>query len=241
MARVGRILTKVAKWAIALGVAGFVASFATVVVATVIFASRGTDDIKPDSADVIIVLSAGVDRDAVELDPFSKARVDKAIELYNRGVAYSILMSGGVYLDTQENIAELMRAYAIDRGVPPGVISIEGNSISTFENARYTLKIIREDFVPDQKRNGRAVWRRAVLVTDDYHLLRSWTLFSYWRQDGDIEIVALAPATGRKKSSFMRATALIFRETLAVPFNVLKMSGQIALEQIGGGGEGVIR
>ena len=36
-----------------------------------------------------------------------------------------------------------------------------------------------------------------VIVTDDFHLLRAWTLFSFWRGPSGFEIVALAPADGR--------------------------------------------
>ncbi len=236
------VLWRLGKILIILAVIGFVAMFATVFVSTQIYASRSAEEIERGTADVIIVLSAGVGRDSIELDPFSQARVETAVELWRRGAAFQILMSGGRYLDNVDGqIAEQMKLYAIQLGVPARVIFIEGNSISTFENARYTLKVIREDFVPLQQRRRMPVWRSAIVVTDDYHMLRASTLFDYWRQEGDIEIVAYASASGRARVGFLRSTGVLLRETLAVPFNVLKMAGQSALEAVGMGAEGEIR
>lgn len=242
---------------LALVVVGFVLMFATVLISTQIYAARGADAIERRTADVIIVLSAGVDREGAELDEFTQARIDLALELYARGAAPYILMSGGRYSeDAGGNIAELMKSYAIERvqdpdflpnirRISPQVIFIEGNSISTFENARYTYRVICEDhsdleadvWCADSERSRRRratrIWRTAILVTDDYHMLRASTLFDYWRQNGDIEIVAYAPANGRERVTFMRATGALLRESLAIPFNVLKMGGQFAVETLG--------
>ena len=221
---------RVLKYLIYLGIAGFVAVFLLVIGAAFYFSSKGIDDISRGQGDVIIVLSAGVDRDAVELDPFSKARVATGVQLWRKGAARWLLMSGGLDPTTGQHVAEEMKLHAISLGAPESVILVEGNSISTFENARFTLDVARQER-----------WRKAIVVTDDFHLLRAYTLFQFWRQEGDVEIVALAAADGRSQAGILRASWILVRETLAIPFNVMKMTGQVALEAMGGGEKGVIR
>ncbi|MCI4664409.1 MAG: YdcF family protein [Neomegalonema sp.] len=213
-----------------IAVIGFVVVFGIVAGATGYFAMRGDKHVKPGQADVIIVLSAGVDRDGVDLDPFSQARVRLGVKLWKAGAAPRLLMSGGLDPRTSQHIAWEMQRLAAELGVPEGFILVEGNSISTFENARYTLDVARQE-----------KWSKAIVVTDDFHLLRAWTLFEFWRESDDVKIVALAASDGRSKAGLMRASWTMVRETLAVPFNVMKMAGQLALDTVGMGGRGAIR
>ena len=218
------------KYLMYLAIAGFVAVFALVAGATFYYRSQGTEHIQRGAADAIIVLSAGVDRDAVELDPYSKARVRLGVELWRRGAARWLLMSGGLDPRTGQHVAEEMKLYAIEIGAAERFILVEGNSISTFENARYTLDVARQE-----------KWRKAIVVSDDFHLLRASTLFDFWRQEGDVEIIALAASEGRRAAGILRGSWSMIRETLAVPFNVMKMTAQVALEAVGGGEKGAIR
>lgn len=213
-----------------LGLAALLVCAAVTVGATTYFASRGVGHIERGSADVIIVLSAGVSRDSVQLDDYSRARVEAGVDLWRRGVAPEILMSGGPDLRVGIHLAEAMKRYAISLGAPEPLVLVEGNSISTFENARFTLDVAR-----DQN------WRRAVVVTDDFHLLRAWTLFQFWSREDDVEIVALAAADGRARAGAASSVAILARETLAYPWNVLKIVGQLALDAVGHGDDGMIR
>ena len=211
-------------------VLGFISVFALVRGSAYYFASQPQDAIQEDAADVIIVLSAGLTRDALDLDPFTRARVAKAVELWTARAAPRILMSGGKDLNTGLRLSETMKLAAMELGARERYILTETSSVSTFENARFTLETGREEG-----------WKRAIVVTDDFHLLRAWTLFEFWRRSGDMEIVALAAADGRQAAGLWPSVLLLMRETLAVPFNVAKMAAQLALEITGRGQERVIR
>lgn len=211
---------------------GVLATFALVRGSAYYFASQGADHVAEDAADVIIVLSAGLDSDSAELDPYNRARVERAIELWNRGVAPFILMSGGVHPSTGLHMAEQMKRHALLAGVPDRAVLVEGVSISTFENARFTLAVTRDEG-----------WESAVVVSDDFHLLRAWALFSFWRQPEDLAITALVAADGRARRSAeaMEVVRVWGRETFAYPFNVMKVVGQLGLEAIGRGEDRSIR
>lgn len=229
MATVQAAALNALKYLALLGGLGLLGCLATILIATEFFASRGLSRTEPNQADVIIVLSAGLNRESA-LDPFSQARVETGVELWRAGVAPALLMSGGYDRDLQIHLAESMKLHALSLGAPESAIYVEGNSISTFENARFTLSVAAQEG-----------WRRAIVVTDDYHLLRAWTLFEFWRKPSDIEIVSLAPANGRGRVGAGRQLLMFGRETLAYPFNILKMIAQIALESFGRGDDRTIR
>lgn len=209
---------------------GFVTVFALVRGAAYHYAAAAAEPIPADSADVIIVLSAGLTRGTLDVDPFTAARVERGIELWRAGAAPTLLMSGGVDLSTGQHLSERMKLYAMELGAPRQVVSVEGNSVSTFENARFTLAVGRQEG-----------WRRAIVVSDDFHLMRASLLFEFWRRPSDMEIVSVAAADGRSRVDFSRNALVLFRETLAVPFNIVKVAGQLALEAIGEGDARTIR
>lgn len=206
----------------ALALLGVVACVSTVVVAQQYFDSRGHSHIALGSADVIIVVSAGLTRDQAALDPFSRARVETGVQLLQAGVAPKLLMSGGYDPRLQQHLAEEMKQYAISVGAPEGLVLVEGNSLSTFENARFTLRVAREE-----------QWERAVVVSDDFHLLRAWALFAFWGDGDDFDVVALAPADGLRRAGWSAALYAMGRETLALPYNVMKMAAQISVDAAG--------
>ncbi len=213
-----------------LAVVGFVAVFAIVAGAAEYFQSKGLEPARAEKADVIIVLSAGLSRDDPALDDFSKARVAAGVELWRAGVAPTLLMSGGPSPSTGLHLAEALKREAIALGAPEWSILVEGNSISTFENARFTQEVARSER-----------WSRAVIVSDDFHLLRAWALFDYWGGDDGLEIAALAPAHGRGDAGFPRAVMALARETLALPYNVMKIAAQSGLDLFGAGEGRVIQ
>ncbi|MFP6808477.1 MAG: YdcF family protein [Pseudomonadales bacterium] len=92
--------------------------------------------------DAIIVLGYSTDED----DPVFQSRVKKSVELYNRGLAGQIIMSGccSFKLDIRPNVTEAvcMRDYAIDLGLPPEVIMLEEESVDTLGNLYFSKKNI---------------------------------------------------------------------------------------------------
>lgn len=120
--------------------------------------------------DVIIILAGGINPDG-SLSEIPKYRIDKGIELFKKGIAPYIIMSGS--LGFQESYsppkteAEAMKEYAISLGVPERNILIEEESKDTIGNAYFT----KINFL--EPRN----WKDIVVVTSDYHIERTKYIF----------------------------------------------------------------
>lgn len=119
-----------------------------------IISIENTKDFK---AECIIVLGAMVYSDGTP-SPILKDRLDKGIELYNKGVASKLLMSGDNG-EKEYNEVIHMRAYAIKKGIPKEDIYLDYAGFSTYESM-YRLKEIFQV-------------KRAVVVTQQYHLYRA--------------------------------------------------------------------
>lgn len=110
-----------------------------------------------EEPDCIIVLGCGVNADGIPT-PLLSDRLDAAIELYNKGVAPKILMSGDHGKNDYDEV-NAMRQYAVSAGVPSEDIFMDHAGFSTYETM-YRAKAIFGI-------------TRAVVVTQEYHLTRS--------------------------------------------------------------------
>jgi uncharacterized SAM-binding protein YcdF (DUF218 family) len=108
-------------------------------------------DSGPVKADALVVLGGG-----------SHERPERAAELFKEQAAPRIIVSG--YGDCEINRRLLIRA-----GVPAKVIEKEDQSRTTEQNAKFTIKLLRE-----QKLN------RVVLVTSWYHSRRTLATFRHF-------------------------------------------------------------
>lgn len=117
-------------------------------------------------ADAIVAISGG---DTV-------ARTEKAIELYKRGWADTLIFSGAAYDSNSPSNARAMKVQALAAGVPEAAIIIEEYARDTADNARRTLNVASERGV-----------ERIILVTSAYHQRRAGIEF---RQTfSDIKVV----------------------------------------------------
>ena len=113
----------------------------------------------PGAYDCIMVLGAGVRPDGTPT-PMLKERLDKGVELYFAGVAPKLLMSGDNQSDRETyNEVENMRRYCLEQGVPSEDIFCDHAGICTYDSA-YRLHHVFSA-------------RRAVLVSQKYHLFRA--------------------------------------------------------------------
>ena len=92
--------------------------------------------------------------------PVLRARVDHAIDLWRRGLAPVLFMTGGRGVGDTTSEAAVERRYAIANGVPASAILIEEESRSTSESLRNVAAQLGAD--------ARAV----ILVSDPFHMLR---------------------------------------------------------------------
>jgi uncharacterized SAM-binding protein YcdF (DUF218 family) len=106
-------------------------------------------------ADVILVISGDNNGE----------RVSAAVDLFKQGYAKRLLMSGGPLAWHLTN-AEWMKRQALAAGIPSPAILTQDRSLSTLEDAQFSLPIVREN-------NYRSV----ILVTSPYHTRRAAAVF----------------------------------------------------------------
>jgi len=113
------------------------------------------------TTDVAIVLGAALWNDRPS--PALRERLDQAYRLYETKQVTRIIVSGGLGANGSTiTEAEGMRRYLTERGVPPEAVYEEGESTSTYENLRFSKRIM-----------DREGWSVPVIVTHEYHGARA--------------------------------------------------------------------
>jgi uncharacterized SAM-binding protein YcdF (DUF218 family) len=118
-------------------------------------------DEKPKQADVIIVLSQGLDR------------AQQGVRLYQLGYAPMVIFAGGSLS------ARAMSEWAMDLGLPAEAVILEEQSITTFTDAQYSLEIMRTQG-----------FKSAIVVTSPEHTRRARAIFRYVFRGLDFTISA---------------------------------------------------
>lgn len=122
----------------------------------------------------LVVLFANIDRrgpsraivvlGAAQYDgrpsPVLRARVDHALDLWHRGFAPVLIMTGGRGANDTTTEAAVERRYAVAHGIPDSVILIEPESRSTSESLRNVASMF-----------GGAR-PEVILVSDPFHMFR---------------------------------------------------------------------
>jgi len=118
-------------------------------------------------ADVIVVLSSGAFNDGT-LGYFTLLRTLQGIKLYREGLADKIIFSGGNMPGNRLDlsISQKMAEIASENGVPEKARIIEEKSLTTYQNAVETKKIMEKYKLKD-----------ALLVTSAIHMKRAMLTF----------------------------------------------------------------
>lgn len=114
----------------------------------------------PRGADVMLVLGTTVYPDGTP-SPRLKARLDKAVQLYNARFTGKIIVSGGVGVEGVDE-AVTMRGYLEARGVAAQDIIADSHGVNTYASARFTADYLSEHGL-----------RSALVVSQFYHLPRA--------------------------------------------------------------------
>ncbi len=119
--------------------------------------------------DTIVILGGGISKDG-ELSEMSKQRVKKGLELFQKGIAQNIIVSGkhGFILEkTKTTEARAMSEYLKKYNIPEENIFLEEESLDTLGNAYFTkIKIL-------EPKN----WKNIFVVTSDFHVPRASYIF----------------------------------------------------------------
>ena len=112
----------------------------------------------PVKADCIVVFAGGVGESGKAGQGYEE-RVHYAAQLYNRGFAKHMIFSSGYKYVYEE--PTIMKTLALSEGVPQEAIILEDKARNTYENVKFTKKIL----------DGQK-WNKVLLVSSPYHMLR---------------------------------------------------------------------
>ena len=121
------------------------------------------DILSPDEAsaledvDCIIVLGCQVKADG-SLSKMLRDRLITGVELYKRGAAPKLLMSGDHGRENYDEVAA-MKSYAIENGIPSEDVFMDHAGFSTYETVWRAKEIFGAD--------------KVIIVTQEYHLYRA--------------------------------------------------------------------
>ncbi len=206
----------ISRFIIRLGLIGsglFLATFAAVSIWT--FGDFWTTEAKAPKSDVVFCLGSGMDPSTGKLDPFSRQRAKTCARLFARGKTDKIIFTGAGPRGATD-VATLMAQLAQQNGVPPDAIIVEPNAQSTLQNALFSQKL---------SMNAHS----AILVTDSFHLPRSWMSF-YWLGTPDLTLI---PSRSKNPADqVMPKVPMLTRETLAIWFNALRFPVYWAAKQL---------
>jgi uncharacterized SAM-binding protein YcdF (DUF218 family) len=123
--------------------------------AVLIWSSR--DEARP--AQAIVVLGAA--QYAGKPSPVLRARLDHALDLWNRHLATLLILTGGTGAGDTTSEAAVGRTYAKKRGVPDSAILVENEGRTTSESMRAVAGMLEVRGL-----------QSALLVSDPFHMLR---------------------------------------------------------------------
>jgi uncharacterized SAM-binding protein YcdF (DUF218 family) len=158
---------------------------------------QGIDTQRP--AHAIVVLGAA--QWDGKPSPVLRARVDHAVNLWRRGLAPTLVMTGGQGEGDTTSEAAVERRYAMSKGVPGHSIRVEMAGRSTAESLRNVAEMMGKDA------------RDVILVSDPFHMLRLSILA---RRFGLLPRTSPTP-TSRISANFSESVRYTLSESWKVP------------------------
>jgi uncharacterized SAM-binding protein YcdF (DUF218 family) len=128
-----------------------------IISATAVLVWSSRDEARP--AQAIVVLGAA--QYAGKPSPVLRARLDHALELWNRHLASLLILTGGTGSGDTTSEAAVGRTYARKHGVPDSAILVETEGRTTSESMRAVAGMLEVRGL-----------QSALLVSDPFHMLR---------------------------------------------------------------------
>jgi uncharacterized SAM-binding protein YcdF (DUF218 family) len=128
-----------------------------IISATAVLVWSSRDEARP--AQAIVVLGAA--QYAGKPSPVLRARLDHALELWNRHLASLLILTGGTGSGDTTSEAAVGRTYARKHGVPDSAIIVETEGRTTSESMRAVAGMLEVRGL-----------QSALLVSDPFHMLR---------------------------------------------------------------------
>lgn len=196
---------------IVLGLVGLVALYLIVTFAQVWFAARH-DQARPAQAIVVF----GTAQYNGKPSPVLAARLDHAIDLYRRGLAPVIVVTGGNQPGDRYTEAGASADYLLKRGVPDADVLREVSGTSSWQSLAAAA-----NFLDDRKIND------VLLVSDPFHSYRIRAMASELGLNGHSSPTRTSPIKGVTEAEYM------VRETVAVAIGrVIGFRRQASIEKV---------
>ena len=156
------------------------------------------------TSDAIVVLGAAqyVGRPS----PVLRARLDHALDLWQRGLAPRLIFTGGTGVGDTTCEAAVSRIYALKHGVPDTAILMENEGRTTRESLAAVSAIM----------HARQM-RTAILVSDPFHMLRLRILSTQYGVDAYTSPTKTSPISANKA----QALAYVLSESIKVPMMIV--------------------
>jgi uncharacterized SAM-binding protein YcdF (DUF218 family) len=177
-----------------------IAAWAVSAVSVLIWGARD----RARASDAIVVLGAAqyVGRPS----PVLRARLDHALDLWQRGLAPTLIFIGGMGTGDTTSEAAVSRLYALRHGVPDTAILMENEGRTTKESLAAVAVIM----------HARQM-RSAILVSDPFHMLRLRILSTQYGVDAYTSPTKTSPISANKA----QALAYVFSESIKVPMMIV--------------------
>jgi uncharacterized SAM-binding protein YcdF (DUF218 family) len=118
------------------------------------------------SADAIVVFGAA--EYSGRPSPVYRARLDHAFELHRRGLAPTVITTGGAAADPSYNEGQVGHDYLMRRGIPEASLIAETQASDTAESAQRVGVILRTNHM-----------HSCIAVSDQYHVFRIHRLLEH--------------------------------------------------------------
>lgn len=141
-----------------LAMIGLAALALVLVVCVAVVAQAGRDETRQVNAAIVL----GAAQWNGQPSPALRGRLDRALDLYRRGVISTIVLTGGVGQGDTVSEAAAGRAYLLGQGVAPEALLAEETGTTTLESLTNAAQIVRANRIES-----------VLLVSDSYHMLRS--------------------------------------------------------------------
>jgi uncharacterized SAM-binding protein YcdF (DUF218 family) len=156
------------------------------------------------ASDAIVVLGAAqyVGRPS----PVLRARLDHALDLWQRGLAPRLIFTGGMGAGDTTSEAAVSRVYALKHGVPDTAILLENEGRTTRESLAAVSAIM----------HARQL-RTAILVSDPFHMLRLRILSTHFGVDAYTSPTKTSPISANRG----QALSYVISESIKVPMMIV--------------------
>jgi uncharacterized SAM-binding protein YcdF (DUF218 family) len=159
---------------------------------------------RAQTSDAIVVLGAAqyVGRPS----PVLRARLDHALELWERGLAPTLIFTGGTGAGDTTSEAAVSRVYALRHGVPDTAILMENEGKTTRQSLAAVSAIM----------HARQM-HTAILVSDPFHMLRLRILSAQYGVDAYTSPTQTSPISANRG----QALGYVISESIKVPMMIV--------------------